>query len=273
MADASLNWEWFKVQVRDQNGLDLAQYKAKQLDRRMATMMVRAGRSTPAEFWEWLNEDPIRLRSFLDRVSINVSSLFRNPEKFEQLQKRVLPELLQQNRFLKIWSAGCSYGAEAYSLAILAAELAPDTEHSVLATDIDIGSLQSASNVRFGEDDMIHVSQARREAFFDTIDGKYQPRRVLADMIKFRTHDLLRDHFGTMYDLILCRNVVIYLEDEPKDRLYHRFLSALRTGGYLFVGNTERILNGAEIGYENPTPFFYRRPIGETRQSEVREAA
>jgi chemotaxis protein methyltransferase CheR len=223
-------------------------------------MAERVGAKTPEQFWNWLRADPDRMRPFVDKVAINVSELFRNPDKFEQLQNTILPELLASRRPLRVWSAGCSYGAEAYSVAMLLHELSPNSTHTILGTDIDHSILERAADPRFTKEDVRHVTEFRKRVFLDSDDGFYRPKPVIRRYVTFRKHDLLHDPFGREYDLILCRNVVIYFADEAKDRLYREFLRALRYGGVLFVGSTERILQSKEIGFESQVPFFYRRP-------------
>jgi len=254
------DWSWFKGKVRDTTGLDLTQYKANQLDRRLEAMAHRSHSDTPEQFWLWLNTEAGRMRPFLDGISINVSELLRNPEKWQQLQSDVLPILLREGRGLKVWSAGASYGAEAFSIATLLAEIAPDRAHRIIGTDIDHAILEKAKDSHFAEAEMKNVDSAWRAAHFELVSGVWAPGAHLRKMVEFRRHDLLRDPFQTGFDLICCRNVVIYFNDDAKERLYRKFLEALKPGGFLFVGSTERIVNGREMGFESPFPFFYRRP-------------
>ncbi len=260
MPDDDLRWQRFKLRVREHAGLDLTQYRASQMDRRLASMAERVGVEGPEQFWRWLTAEEGRMQAFVDRLSINISELFRNPEKWEELQRAILPVLLNERSCLKVWSAGCSYGAEAYSLAILLHESAPSGWHTILGTDIDQEALERARNPEFSESDMRFVSQARREAFFERRGECYVPKSILRRGVEFRRHDLLQDPFGADYDLILCRNVVIYLNDPAKQRLYRGFVEALRPGGVLFLGSTERISRYRDLGLESPIPFVYRKP-------------
>jgi chemotaxis protein methyltransferase CheR len=138
------DFEQFKQQLKKRAGLDLDQYKFEQTYRRIYTMMERAGYRKFTDYLIYLASDEARLREFIDRLAINVSELFRNPEQFQILKNEVLPELLRGNAHLKLWSAGSSYGAEAYSLAILLHELAPNRGHQILGTDIDQEVLERA---------------------------------------------------------------------------------------------------------------------------------
>lgn len=223
--------------------------------------MEQCGARSFQHYYALMETDRELLEHFLDRVTINVSELFRNPEQFEVLRARVLPELLESRGELGIWSAGCSYGAEPYSLAILLAELSPDGRHSILGTDMDDKMLARARDGVFGKQDVRGVSKARLSKYFErTQEEGYKAKSLLKDMISFRRHNLLTDRFRTGFDLILCRNVVIYFTDEAKSVLYRRFYGSLRPGGHLFVGGTERIAHHNDIGFENTIPFFYRKP-------------
>jgi chemotaxis protein methyltransferase CheR len=255
-----MRWERFKRKVWEHAGVDLTQYRASQMDRRLASMAERVGVEGPEQFWHWLTAEDGRMQAFIDRLSINVSELLRNPEKWDELQRAVLPILLNDRSCLKAWSAGCSYGAEAYSLAMQLQESAPLGWHTILGTDIDQEALDRARDPEFSEADMRFVSEARREAFFEKRGEGYVPKPILKRRVEFRRHDLLQDPYGTDYDLILCRNVAIYLNDAAKQRLYRGFVEALRPGGVLFLGSTERISRCRDLGLETYMPFVYRKP-------------
>ena len=107
---------------------------------------------------------------------------------------------------------------------------------------------------------MRNVSRPRVLKYFEKSSDGCSAKSILRDRIVCKKHNLLEEEFGRGFDLILCRNVVIYFTEEAKAGLYARFLEALRPGGYLFVGGTERISKYAAIGFENDLPFFYRRP-------------
>jgi len=160
------DFERFKQQLYQRTGLDLNQYKFDQTYRRIWTMVERAGFQRFTDYLQHLLQDEARLRAFIDRLAINVSELFRNPEQFQILEREVLPLLLQRSFSLRLWSAGCSYGAEAYSLAILLHELAPRRPHQILGTDIDQEMLTRAQRGIFQENDMRSVPPTYRERYF-----------------------------------------------------------------------------------------------------------
>lgn len=215
-------------------------------------------------FFMWLSKSEENMGWFLDKMAINVSELFRNPEKWRELEQVVLPELLTRSNRLKCWSAGCSYGAEAHSLAaILDAKFSGS--HTILGTDIDFTALAQAQSGVFSKDDFRGVPEAYKKYFTPTLD-KYKATPSLAKYLTFKRQNILADRFDSGFDLIMCRNVVIYFTDEAKDQLYQRFFESLKPGGILFVGSTERIFNSTQMGFESPLPFFYKKPLtGEQR--------
>lgn len=251
---------WFCERVYTKTGLDLQQYKRPQMERRLRSMAERVGARNLQEFWAVLEADAQQFANFIDRITINVSELFRNPEKFDELYRVILPELRKLGGTLKVWSAGCSYGAEPYSLAVLLEESRAQP-NQILATDVDESILRKAREGYFAPEDVRNVRPEWLRKYFVQQGNRYQVSPALKRNITFRKHNLLADSFDTGFHLIVCRNVVIYFTEEAKDKLYARFYQALLPGGVLFVGSTERIFNYREIGFEMPLSFFYRKPV------------
>lgn len=253
----------FQQRVEAKTGILLSQYKSDQMRRRITTLAEKAGCASFDAYSQKMAQDPGALADFLDRMTINVTELLRNPNRFEELATGVLPGLLARRPGtpLSIWSAGCSYGAEAYTLAMLLHEISPATPHRIKGTDLDLAVLTKAERPSFGSLDMVNVAPGRRETHFHEIGGSYQPKSHLRSKVRFGPHDLLAGPYPKgEYDLILCRNVVIYFMDDAKERIYRGFFQALRPGGVLFVGGTERLSDHRSIGFELMRPFFYRKP-------------
>lgn len=248
----------FRKTVLDLTGIDLDCYKGTQMERRLQTIMRRAGVSDLAAYARLLSATPARVKEFQDFLTINVSEWLRNPEKFEELQKAIFPELLKRSPRLKVWSAGCSNGSEPYSVALLLNELSPNGNHQVLATDLDEEILKAARAGTYSEKDVKNVSPARRSRFFTQQGDQFTVKPELKAMVQFQRQNLLSDPFPTDVDLVLCRNVVIYFTEEAKDELYRRFHRSLKPNGILFVGGTESLLRARELGYVSALPFFYR---------------
>ena len=248
----------FRKAVLDLTGIDLDCYKGTQMERRLQTIMRRVGVADLGAYARLLSTNPSRVKEFQDFLTINVSEWVRNPEKFEELQKLILPELLKRSPRLKVWSAGCSNGSEPYSVAMLLDEIDPLGRHQILATDLDEEILKVARAGVYTDKDIRGVSLARRNRFFVQESDKFTVKPDLKARVTFQRQNLLSDQFPTDVDLLLCRNVVIYFTEEAKDELYRRFHKALKPGGILFVGGTESLLKARELGYASVSPFFYR---------------
>ncbi len=245
--------------LKQRVGLDLSSYRPEQMARRVQGALHRLGLASVDELLLRARQDPSVLEDLVDRLTINVSEFFRNPELFAVLREQVLPELRARFGSLRVWSAGCSNGAEAYTVAMLLAEVDPQGSWSVLGTDIDRSVLAQAEGARYREEDVRHVSPARRSRFLVREGDAWRVHPSLRQRVRFRRHDLLADPFGGPWHLILCRNVVIYFTEEAKRHLYRRFADALPPGGYLFVGAAEQVPNAREVGFEPAYPFFYRK--------------
>lgn len=258
--EADADYALFVQRVRTLTGIDLAHYKPGQMRRRLRALAARHGAPTLAAFARTIERDPRALQAFQNFFTINVSEFFRDATRWDDLAGRVLPRLMQPAPHpLRVWSAGCSIGAEPYSLAILLAERYPGLPHAILATDIDQAILTRAeAGSGYTEADLRSVDAARRTRWFSRApDGTYTVAPRIRAMVTFRRHDLLRDPIERGFDLIVCRNVVIYFTDTAKRDLYRRFREALRPGGVLFVGGTE-VINGArEFGFVPWLTSFY----------------
>jgi len=241
--------------------VDLNNYKSQQVQRRLNTLLARSGHATWQAYLAHLQRDREALQSFRDYLTINVTEFFRDAPKWEYLERTVLPELLRHRRRLRIWSAGCSHGAEPYTLAILLDELSgAATRHHILATDIDEAMLATARRGGgYPAAEVKAVTPARLARYFEAQGDTYTVRPDLRGRVTFRAHNLLHDPFEGDFDLIVCRNVVIYFVEETKRALYQRFAQALRPGGVLFVGGTEIVPAMPALPLGNIAISFYRR--------------
>lgn len=255
------DWEQFKQKFNAKSGINLNDYKPAQMQRRISNLMGRQGVNTYMEFFSLLESNPKQYKEFMDYITINVTEFFRTPEKFLELEKKVLPELLSRSPKLSIWSAGCSIGAEPYSLAMILSDMTPNVKHRILATDLDVEMLAKAKQGVYTNTEFKNITDARSSKYFKQVNNTYVISNEIKSKVEFQRHNLLLDKFETGFDLILCRNVVIYFTEEAKDALYRRFLAALKPGGVLFVGGTEAILNFRDIGFTHYLPFFYRKPL------------
>jgi chemotaxis protein methyltransferase CheR len=246
--------------IRRLTGIDLTQYKRAQMERRIRTFADRRAVTSLQAYLDVLAADREQLEQFLDRVTINVSQLWRNPEQFARLADQVIPELAAAGR-LHCWSAGCSYGAEAFTVAAIAQTVAPGARIEVQGTDIDRRMVARAREGVFSAEDARTVPRDQLDRWFERLDdGRYRARPELRALTRFEPGDLLRDRFpSSRYDLVLCRNVVIYFTEDVRDQLHARLVETLRPGGHLMIGSSERVASPAALGLTTVHPFIYRK--------------
>ena len=253
------DWEEFKAKLKRKTEIDLDLYKAPQMQRRIMNLARRNGYDKYSAYFDKVVQDKDDFAAFIEYLTINVSEFFRTPDKFAKLETDVIPELMKRSSRLNIWSAGCSIGAEPYSLAMILNDMTPNTRHRILATDLDIEILGKAKAGVYNENELKAMSEARKSKYFTRQGDKYAVSPDIKQRIEFKRHNLLKDPFETGFDLILCRNVVIYFTEEAKDVIYQKFHKALQPGGVLFIGSTEQIMNYREIGFERDKSFFFEK--------------
>jgi chemotaxis protein methyltransferase CheR len=246
--------------VRALADIDLLKYRRGQMERRVRSFAVRRGHQALGPYLRALRGDAHALDEFLDRVTINVSNLWRNPEQWELLQRRIVPELAAGGA-LRAWSAGCSYGAEPYTLAAVCRLAAPGASTTILGTDIDRRAIERARRGgEFTQEDVRDAPRPLLDRFFALEGRHWRPAAELRATVSFEVGDLLKLCPPTAaYDLVLCRNTAIYFTDDVRDALHARLAESVRPGGVLVVGATERIGTAEHIGLEFIAPFTYRK--------------
>lgn len=250
----------FVKKIKDFTTIDLNQYKEAQMRRRLTTLRAKKGYATFVAFFDAISKDKNLLYEFLDRMTINVSEFWRNANRWEILEKKFIPEMLQQNRRIKCWSAACSTGEEPYTLAMIIAEIRGGLQDiQVSATDIDDGALEKARNGLYLDRSIRDVPPNYLKKYFKQDGIMYTISADLKAAVKFQKQNLLLDKFDINHDLIVCRNVMIYFTEEAKHLLYQKFAQALKPGGLLFVGSTEQIFTPGQYMLEPVDTFFYRK--------------
>jgi chemotaxis protein methyltransferase CheR len=259
IASEDMAYTFFLRQVKRLAGIDLSAYKSQQMKRRLNTVLARNKVANLFEYSKLL-ENPDRLQEFMDFFTINVSEFFRIPDKFEYLATRIIPGLMARGGELRIWSAGCSNGAEPYSLAIMMDEIAPSGRWTILASDVDRTTLARAQRGNnYSPGDLRNVSPQRLSRYFEPDGAGYRVKETLKRRVRFTVHDLLKDRYEPGFRLIVCRHVVIYFTEEAKDAIYGKFWSSLEDGGVLFLGGTEIIPQVRGTGFESAAVSFYRK--------------
>ena len=251
--------------------LDLDFYKPNQMMRRLDGFMSRVGAASVDEFCKLIATDAKIREIVMNFITINVTEFFRDTRHFDMLRSKVLPEILKNNPRPRIWSAGSSKGAEAYSVAMMIEEIAPGTTAQIIGTDIDVRMIaQARAGGPFPDAEAKNISVSLRRKFMEQREEGYFVVPEIRSKVVFEEQNLLTDSFEKNFDLIMCRNVVIYFSDAAKVELNSKFSKSLKPGGILFIGGTETILNPKVFGLERDGTAFYRK---ESIPGRLRQAA
>ncbi|MFC0271601.1 CheR family methyltransferase [Metabacillus herbersteinensis] len=253
------DYELFIKKIKKKTGIDLSQYKEAQMKRRLTSLYEKRGFENFQEFFQGLNNQPELFYEFLDRMTINVSEFYRNGKRWKILEETILPKLLEKNKRLKIWSAACSTGEEPYTLAMILSKFAPLSTFQIHATDIDDNVIARAKLGMYPERSLQEVPKDIKEKYFTKEGTFYHISRDIIKSVQFKKHNLLAEPFETNYDLIVCRNVLIYFTEDAKEILYTKFSDALRKEGVFFVGSTEQIFNAVRFNFSSLDTFFMKR--------------
>lgn len=254
-----MNFDQFHVWIYKELKVNLSAYKPDQLNRRIQTLMNRIGVNSLKEYSKLLKTNYEERQKFLDYITINVTEFFRNPELFSELNKLLKKNILENKSSLKIWSAACSIGCEPYTLAIMLKEINPLINHTIVATDIDSTVLKKAEIGIYNENETRNILPVIEKKYFKKLDTKYYISNDIKKLVTFKKHDLIMDEYEKDFDLIVCRNVVIYFKNEAKKEIFRKFSNSLKVGGFLFVGATESIYNCKEYGLEKESTFIYKK--------------
>jgi len=265
----------FMEQCARRLDLRLSCYRGGNVERSVNRMMDKFDCSRLDELLVKLDGDKQRRQEFIDCLAINVTEFFRDAKPFRYLRYTVLPNLLKRRRSVRIWSAGCSTGQEAYSLAMLLEEIDPDRKARIVGTDVDMTALSKARGGVYDKKEAEGLSAVRRRSFLERQGKQYRICEAVADRVTFRCHDLLTGRFPqNYYDLIVFRNVAIHFERDAGRALHGRFVEALRNGGVLFLGGAERLFSRGRLGLRQMSHCCYaKEDVGMSLENQRRLAS
>lgn len=250
MENRNLNIMEILEKVYQERGFDFRQYKETSLERRLQKRLHALNLKSYTDYVTRLSEDPAEYDRLIDTLLINVTEFFRDRDAFDVIRDKVLPDVMEHKTGakpeLKIWSAGCATGEEAYSMAILLNEILEDKtdnlEFTICGTDIDKDSLEKAKEAAY------RIATTNGKITDEILDKYFIKNGCLRvkDAVKrnchFTFHDLVLDRPFKAMDIILCRNVAIYFERALQEKIYVDFYSALNEKGYLFLGKAETLI-------------------------------
>jgi two-component system, chemotaxis family, CheB/CheR fusion protein len=286
--------------LRRSRGFDFTGYKRASLSRRIDKRMEVVGVDGYLSYMDHLEVDPEEFTQLFNTILINVTSFFRDAPTWEYVRDEILPRLDADKRGegpIRIWSAGCASGEEAYTLAMVAAEgLGADTVRErvkIYATDVDEEALNQARLARYTDKQVEGVPPDLLGRYFERNGGGYAFSKDLRRSVIFGRHDLIQDAPITRIDLLTSRNTLMYLNSETQSHVLARFSFALGEGGYLLLGKAEMLLAHSNLfsSVDLKRRVFRKvpgatlrdrlmvlaeageRPIGEPREERIRRAA
>jgi two-component system CheB/CheR fusion protein len=240
--------------LRATRGFDFGGYKVSTLMRRVQKRMAEVGVETYSDYVDYLEVHPDEFQPLFNTVLINVTSFFRDEPAWEYVRDDVLPRILAERppeQPVRIWSAGCATGEEAYSIAMLLAEALGEEAFrhrvKIYATDADEEALAQARQGSFEERHVQDVPPALLEKYFERVNGRFVFRPELRRCLIFGRHDLVQDAAISRVDLLICRNTLMYFNVEAQAKILARFHFALQREGYLFLGKAETLLTHASF--------------------------
>jgi chemotaxis protein methyltransferase CheR len=274
---SELDLGWVRHRIGHYSGLELDEREHAQIAN---CVRARMGARNCREFGEYrqlLDDDEDELRRVIEGVTIGETSFFRHARQFAVVRDDVLPEMVANGglrRPLRMWSAGCATGEEAYTLAMLlcaATERWPGLTGSVIGTDLNEQYLQRARQALYGQRSVRDVPPELLERFFSPLTDSYQLSPSICSQVSFEVLNLVDDCYPSAragngdFDIIFCRNVLIYFAASTAETVVQRLAQCLRSGGYLFLGHAESLRQhpaSLEV-VRFPGVWAYRRPLDE----------
>ncbi len=251
---------------------DFSLYKENTMERRVERRMTITGSKDASAYLQVLHRDPDEVRHLFQDLLIGVTSFFRDREAFEFLRRQILPDLVARDdeRPLRVWTPGCATGEETYSLAILLQECLEEAESirklQVFGTDIDPRAVEKARQGSYVQNIAADVSPERLKRFFTKEDSRYRVKPEIRELVVFAEQNLLEDPPFSSLDLLVCRNLLIYLKPEAQNRLIPLFHYALRPEGILFLGGSESVGRHQELfGVVSKQHNVYRKKDHQVR--------
>lgn len=248
-------------------GIVLGEHKRDMVYGRIARRVRKLNLDSFTRYLDFLEANPQQeLSSFINVITTNLTSFFRENHHFDFLLQKVLPEIKRKNgqvKRMRIWSAGCSSGQEPYSIAMTLRKFAlpSDWDIKVLATDLDSDVLAKAQAAIYSTSDVDGLDESTVKNYFQRNDGRKEVKikEKVGEYIHFKRLNLLENWpMKGPFDLIFCRNVVIYFDKPTQKVLFDRYANMLAVGGHLFIGHSEN-LHGISDRFENLGNTIYRK--------------
>lgn len=236
--------------LKQNQGCDLTVYKQSTLQRRLGVRMCQIGVGSYSSYLDYLNQHREEIACLLDAIFINFTGFFRDPDAWKYLADEVIPKIISKKKApepIRIWSASCASGEEAYTLALLFVEALGMEQYlqrvQIYATDVDEAALRQARQHRYTNSEVAGVPVALLNKYFESTPQGYIFNPALRRRVIFARHNLLEDAPISKLDLLVCRNTLMYFNHEAQVRILIRFHFALKNFGFIFLGKAETLVS------------------------------
>lgn len=265
--------------VNEQRGIDFSLYRQAAIARKLELRLRATGAGSYTAYRNYLESDPLEMGHLIGALTIKVTGFFRDPLVFELLSSRVIPETMASFKFFRMWSLGCASGEEPYSVAIVVSDLMNNgkekTNVKIMGTDIDAAATEEAIRGEYPERDIAEIRQRCVDKFFSLIrdpaqrEIRYRISDKIRSMVSFEQEDIVSAlartvEEGRLYNIILCRNVLIYMNRSLREEVLRNIADILCAGGYLVTGESETLPDSVRNRFKQTFPgvkIFSRRPL------------
>lgn len=246
--------------VQKRLNIQLTNYKQDYIKRRLLSRMNSTRSKDFVEYYQFLRTHPEEEEKLRNALTINVTKFFRDLDVFDLVRKDVFPTILRDKRTLKIWSAGCSSGEEPYTYAIILYELGktgPSFNGAIIASDIDEEMLKKARLGVYEKTALENMTETQIAKHFDKKeDGKFYLKDHIKQIVKFQNHDLMTAPPARMVDMVSCRNVTIYFNEQQKKDLVRKVHESLVKDGFYIMGMSEYMAKDVEHLFKAYRPML-----------------
>jgi len=248
------NFELYRSLIYEESGITFTPTNRSILESRLKERLREKGVTSVSTYLNSIKSDKEEMKGFLDSITTNLTRFFRNQAQFDALEKYVIPELINNIRkipgTIRLWSAGCSTGEEPYTIAMLLSEILPKSwNFDILASDISLKCLMTAKEGFYAESRIVGIPDNYLAKYFDKVDGGYKIHSDIQSKIKFDYHNLKNDSGQRNFDVVFCRNVIIYFDEVAQTAVMKRFWDSMASRSFLFIGHSESLF-GMDTKFE-----------------------
>lgn len=241
------DYERFRKLIYDESGITFSATNRSILDSRIKELLRKKNIATPTEYYAVVTKNIEEMKEMLDSVTTNLTRFFRNQPHFDAFINYVIPNVIERkkatmDRTIKIWSAGCSTGEEPYTIAMIMKEICPPGwDFKITASDISLKCLMTAQTGFYPANRVDGVPPEYLQKYFTKVDNGYQIKKELSDKIHFDYHNLKNDSGSRNLDVVFCRNVLIYFDEQAQLTVINHFWDSMAPQSYLFIGHSESL--------------------------------